>query len=81
MTAPGVFDVQYHGSLTEFHGRIACAEGPGDDGRYVLRLWDDPMGFTRHETLRNVRRASFEIACLCRGPGLTCSCGRDHDRS
>jgi hypothetical protein len=75
------FDAKYHGSLKEYHGRIACADGPDANGRYVLRLWDDPAGFTRHETLRGVRRQSFEPAFLTMGPGLVCSCGQDHDRS
>jgi hypothetical protein len=74
-------DVSYHGSMTEFHGRTACADpDPATPGRFILRLWDDPMGFTKHETLRRVRPESFSIKHMCIFPGATCSCGLDHDR-
>jgi hypothetical protein len=76
-----MFDCVYCGSLTEFHGRGACASpDPSAPGRYVLRLWDDPMGFTQNETLRHVRRQSFQVGVFSRGPGFTCRCGLDHER-
>lgn len=76
------YDVKYVGSLPEYHGRIACAEDdPENPGRLVLRLWTDPLGFNQPATLRRVRPASAEQAFLCRGPGLTCACGLEHDRS